>query len=372
MVSDTVYVYTNQEAHTDQAYNDYFESSAVSGDTNGAGEGVDSSTAATVPATLVVLNLDETDGTAHPVSTSLPASGSFTVYPDEDDDTADIQASFTGSFRGVSGKFACTASGTNICRAERDAMGKVKFPGGGAWTFTADEPEGDAKVEVMGVLPDPDYMTFGFWLREDTSGDDPTAMVETLYATKVTYPVATAAGLTGDVAGMATYSGAATGKFARKEFTSDGESVVVTGGQFTADADLTAYFGKLTSVAEDNHNRVHGEITNFMSGGSPVDESWSVSLMGSADSGPGMKAVSFDPSDLTDEVFVGNTAGDKGAPAGKWEGTFAGPTMKPAPTEGNPNNMAPIRPGGIVGEFNGNFTNGYVVGAFGATLDESE
>ena len=124
---------------------------------------------------------------------------------------------------------------------------------GGAWTFTPTEPEGTAKVIVAGVIPDSDYLTFGFWLRETTARDGKvTAMIETLYGVGPDdYPVATADGLTGkDLEGAATYSGGATGKFIREEFTAGGDGTVVAGGQFTATADLTAHFGIPDTVAE--------------------------------------------------------------------------------------------------------------------------
>ena len=356
-VVDSVYVYTDKEASTDEAYNDYFESTAVSENTNGAGLGLSSSTEGEDDATLVVLIIDNdevSDNSKLFMSAHLPSTpGTFMEYMD-DDMTDDDEREIAGMFRGVMGTYACS---TDDCRAERDAKGNLTLEG--TWTFTADEPEEDGKIEVVGVISDPDYLTFGFWLREDTSGDDPVAMIETLYGTKQVYSAGTADGLTGDNAGKATYSGAATGKFIRKEFNSSGVGTVVAGGAFTADANLTAYFGIPTSVAADNHNMVSGDITKFMSGGDYIDDTWSVEL----------EATSFQGGNDMDP-FTGTTVGDKGADAGAWEGFFAGPPMKAAPTEEDPTNMDDVRPSGIVGEFNGHFTNGHVVGAFGATEDE--
>ena len=47
---------------------------------------------------------------------------------------------------------------------------------------------------------------------------------------------------------------------------------------------------------------------------------------------------------------------------------FAGVNEVPDPD--NTNADVDVRPSGIVGEFNGHFTNGHVVGAFGATEDK--
>ena len=355
-VVDSVYVYTDKEAPTDQAYNDYFSSTTVGANTNGAGLGLSSSTEAQgEDATLVVLSIanDEvSDNSKLFMSAHLPSTpGTFMEYTN-DDMTDDDEREIAGMFRGIMGTYACS---TEDCRAERDSDGDLSLTG--TWTFTADEPEEDGEVEVVGVVPDPDYLTFGFWLREDTTGDDPVAMIETLYGTKVVYDASTAAGLTGDNDGMATYSGAATGKFIRKEFTSSGVGTVVAGGAFTAEANLTAYFGTPGDVAMDNHNMVSGDITKFMSGGDYIDDNWSVEL----------EATSFAGGNDT-EPFTGTTVGDKGADAGAWEGFFAGPPTKPDPDAVG--ETLPIQPNGVVGEFNGHFTNGHVVGAFGATEDE--
>ena len=358
-VVDSVYVYTNKAGSTDSEYNAFFADNA---DTDSeARKGLSGITEPTdEDATLNVLSIENSmvsANTAYFKSPDLPsANGSFMVYED-DDMTPENERMFAGKFRGVDGTYECT--GNDACRAEH-AAGKLSLAGD--WTFTADEPEEGAMVMVTKVVPDSDYLTFGFWLREDTTGDDPVAMIETLYGTKMVYDASTAAGLTGDNAGKATYSGAATGKFIRKEFNSAGMDTVVAGGAFTAKADLTAYFGELGSVAADNHNMVSGDITEFMSGGDYIykkgENQWSVKL----------EATSFQGGGTT--PFVGTTVGDEDADAGAWEGQFAGPTMKAAPTESEPDALAPVQPSGIVGEFNGHFTNGHVVGAFGATKDE--
>ena len=370
-VVDTVYVHTNQEPKTAQEYDAYF--AGADDNLNGAEEGV--TTVGDGGDMLDPLTLANDEATAHPASDSLPSANlSFLTYEDDATTEADEnEASFAGMFRGVAGMYACVVTGTETCRAERDKDGKVSFSGG-VWTFTPTEPDGEEEVKVEDVVPDDDYLTFGFWLRETTDAKGvTTATIETLYRATPVYEASTAAALVGDNAGKATYSGAATGKYVRKEFDSAGAGTVVAGGAFTADADLTAYFGEPATVAAVHQQTVSGSITNFMSDGSAIDDMWVVKLMGVVDGDDRAAAVDFSTGT---GPFTGTTIGDANgddkpdAAAGAWEGLFAGPTMKAAPTEGLPNAMAPIQPGGIVGEFNGHFTNGHVVGAFGATLDE--
>ena len=72
---------------------------------------------------------------------------------------------------------------------------------------------------------------------------------------------------------------------------------------------------------------MNGTISNFMDGhGNEIDDSWTLTL----------KAAGFGAPNAIDaggEVFSGATEGDKDEAAGFWEGTFAGKTMKPAPTD---------------------------------------
>ena len=57
-------------------------------------------------------------------------------------------------------------------------------------------------------------------------------------------------------------------------------------GRFTADADLTAYFGGGT-IGADLTNSIGGTITNFQNDGNVIDSTWHVPLntIGNAGSG---------------------------------------------------------------------------------------
>ena len=76
---------------------------------------------------------------------------------------------FEGMFHGVPGTFACTEEAE--CRAENDADGGLaKLMG--AWTFTPKVQEmGDDAYMVAGVVPDTDYLDFGYWIVT-TQGED--------------------------------------------------------------------------------------------------------------------------------------------------------------------------------------------------------
>ena len=80
------------------------------------------------------------------------------------------------------------------------------------------------------------------------------------------------------VEGSATYNGGATGVYVKNAHNSDGTLDTATAGHFTADAELTAYFGG-TSVAADDANSITGTINKFeLSGGE--ENAWSVALKG--------------------------------------------------------------------------------------------
>ena len=69
-----------------------------------------------------------------------------------------------GSFNGVPGKFNCPST----CSRESDADGNLSALGG-SWTFT---PDGDvADIKVAGVVPDLDYLNFGYWWTFEAGGD---------------------------------------------------------------------------------------------------------------------------------------------------------------------------------------------------------
>ena len=120
------------------------------------------------------------------------------------------------------------------------------------------------------------------------------------------------------------------GLFTLREFASDGKGTLIGAGRFTANVDLTANFAGDT-VAVSDQNMIKGAISNFMHNGAPIDNSWRVSLDGTYSSGTW--------------TFTGGS------------GTFYGPADGDQPT-------------GVAGTFNNSFSNGRVIGGFGAEKQE--
>ena len=165
--------------------------------------------------------------------------------------------------------------------------------------------------------------------------------------------------------GAATYKGPATGKYVRKEFDANGNPEHLYGGQFTATAELNAYFVG-DDVAANKHNRIEGMITTFMDNDEMIDERWKVMLnMAPYDSAAtGLSSAG---------EFSGTTStsdDEEGMSSGNWHGQFFGEVILDTDdaTTGNQSKL----PSGVAGEFNGHFTNGHVLGAFGATQNEME
>ena len=107
-------------------------------------------------------------------------------------------------------------------------------------------------------------------------------------------------------------------------------------------------------VATNLQHSISGTVMNFMHGGQMIDSKWMVELdraMFGANCGSATPAC-----DDTDNIFKGTT----NTGVGQWQGQFIGPAADDA------------MPSGVAGEFNGHFTNGHVIGAFGATMQEEE
>ena len=169
-----------------------------------------------------------------------------------------------GMFNGIPGTFECTDT---TCTVTTDEEGEL-LSATGTWTFTPD----DATDEVMGVVPDDDYLDFGYWVmtEEDEDGET-TYMVNTFHRGEDLY------GDVSRVEGSATYAGGAAGLFTKREFSSGGMGELVGAGRFTAKANLTAYFGG-GDIGTNKQFTIDGDITDFMHNGEPIDNSWMVSL----------------------------------------------------------------------------------------------
>ncbi|MDD9993776.1 MAG: hypothetical protein OXP75_18415 [Rhodospirillales bacterium] len=265
----------------------------------------------------------------------FPSSVNQVDVPFMDDDT------FMGMFDGAPGTYTCIS----MCTLSTGVDAQLNAVGG-SWTFAPDDDEFPVSV------PDSDYVHFGYWMNEAEENDQPVIMAAAIAGGTEESPISTVQSLEG----QASYTGAATGLYVIRTFTLDGEVQNRTGGQFTADAKLTAYFGG-DDVAVNKHYSIVGTITGFVDRRDrAIDSSWSVDL----------EAAMF--GSQQGAMFEGDTVGDAGADAGSWDGRFFGPVD--VDNDGTTTGKQSTFPSGVAGTFDAQFTNGAVIGSFGAAKDD--
>ena len=340
-VTDTVTVFTNREEPGELAYDDYY---AV------ADRGGVTGTASTTPATLgqLTIDVDAADVAANAakfVAAEFPTGDRQTfVYPGDDTNTPQdesVARTFPGSFNGVQGSYSCTGA---TCSASTDKDGNLSDLVG-TWVFNPGASD-LSTVMIPGVDHDTDYLAFGYWVRETEKDDG-----------SIDYGVGTffdgsddfTAAIT-TLNGSAKYAGKAAGMYGRKTLDSQGGVVSATSGEFTADANLTAYFGQVNNAAGEGTiagnllNTVRGTITNFEDGGENLNWTLMLDAIDIESAFPG---------------FTGGTTTGTSPTKGDWAGSFYGnPTASAGTTKDYPT--------GVAGEFTGHFINGHVIGAFGA------
>ena len=247
--------------------------------------------------------------------------------------------SFTGALQGGEGTFRCTGS---TCTVTADDEGALTFEG--AWTFAFDE-------EAMVDEADEDYLHFGYWLKTIKEEDGDTYLFQTFWGGEEPF-LETGARISG-LEGAAIYAGPAAGVYVRKTLKADGRINTATSGHFTANTELTATFGQTAeeSIAPSDLFSIHGTVKDFMDGGKSL-HGWTVNLN---------KATFADrvgtQTSNHESNFAATTAGSETAAKGAWRGGFFGNPAVPG---------ADTYPGSVSGEFNANFANGHVSGAFGA------
>ena len=245
-----------------------------------------------------------------------------------------------GTFKGVDASDITTNAGLKVYK---NADGYLIISGGNL-LFTPDADVSDLdkattfqkttidKVELVikQEMPDNSYVTFGYWGNKDKTVIDTFADGDADYdelledtTTKMS-----------DIKGDATYKGVAAGIYVVKG-TDDDKSY--SNGDFTAAAELTAYFGKSWSI--------DGTIKGFEAdNGKDNLSSWELEL----------EEASISSKNL--DGFGDDTSG--GGDKGEWQAAFYGIDAK----DDN-------KPVAVVGEFTGHFSNGHAVGAFGAEKD---
>ena len=321
----TVVTYTDFEPPADQAYSEYYSVDEASerdavlfADADG------------------VLTFDNNDLVGNHMLFAVDLSDivipGMTHRFEDDTNTMGVDESVVsrqGRFNDILGTFACTVN----CELTFDADGNVSGANG-EWTFTPD----DKAVVMKGVVRDAEYMNLAYWLKS-TEADDGT----------IIYVVGTLAhgnpiggyGSTDSVTGSAKYAGPATGLY-RKTFASHGTSAPGAAGQFTANAELTAYFGQTDdqSIEPNLLNTISGVVKAFKdSAGNPISDAWTLRL---------------DKTNIQTRqgTFEGTTTGT--GDEGTWRGQFEGDETKEA------------IPSATTVVFHGHFSDGHVAGAFGA------
>ena len=290
------------------------------------------------------------------------ATLTFLPAREDDDSTTDVdeeRAAYetTGTYDGAMGRYTCT--GTANCTVDLDAEGMITAMEGG-WVFT---PALGVTVDVL----DTDYLHYGFWLKRTTDEDGAVTYneVETFAGSSL----GTQGSDVSQVTGSATYNGGATGVYVHSLSNPDGTRASATSGHFTADAELTAYFDQTVDDTTTENvdeagaipprllNTISGTIDNFDLAGHDEGPGWSVSLeMGEFED-------SQSPADGVAHVTDGVAKG--GGADGSYTATFFGATS--VTVDGDTTNFAPDA---VVGEFNANFSNGSVAGAYGAREDD--
>lgn len=347
-------LYNNIEAPTAQRYAVFFTDATSSGVAFLSSSSV-TGNGATGELTFTAAGFNTGDHADKFMGARFP-SGENMIRDFMDDEETDAKENeVAGSFFGVPGTFACTG---DPCTARTNADGDLSaFVG--AWTFTptgftegaAANPGGTPPTTatgtmVQGVVPDPEYLVFGYWLEKTTAADGTETYKVRLYQGGDATPATDVSA----AEGTATYAGPATGLYMHKTVDANGDPISpFSSGQFTADAELTASFSGGT-VGASHQNTVTGTISGFTnSAGEAIGNNWVLTL--------GRTVAS------TDGTFTGTdmTTGYKDGTTGDWAGTFYGDN--PA--------AATDRPGSAAGTFNGHFRNGHVAGAFGVTLQEN-
>ncbi len=263
---------------------------------------------------------------------------------------------FDGMFHGVPGTYTCTGT----CMATTNNRGELITLSAG-WSFKPDNlAENVTGHMVQGAVEDAEYLTFGYWVQKD---DEDGEIGVGTFASGTQLDSNTYVPAMTNLVGTAEYDGKAVGKFALKTLSSTGVATITDGGTFTADANLTAHFGG-PAVSFNDSFTVRGTIDDFRnSDGDAIDSNWSVTLRPSP-----FRAKNDDGTygEIGATFTTGTTSA--GGPAGAWGGEFYGtPRTSTGAIDTPTTTNQDAYPTGVAGEFDAHFTNGHVIGAFGAT-----
>ncbi len=230
----------------------------------------------------------------------------------------------SGTLQGASGRFRCGGNADATCTVQNRGD---TFNFGGTWVFIPSS--GTTKV----LVPDAQYMWFGWWARH-TPGGDPTWAFQAKHGGEVTSDNIEV------ITGTATYRGTAAGRYAVYQPVGGPSST----GSFTASASLTANF---------DTDSLSGSITGFSN-----DPDWTVALKpGDINNSNG--SAGNDGTDTNDPGGVTWTINGAPLDSGSWEAQFY--SNLPADEDTG------VMPYGIAGTFQADYgTVARMIGAFGA------
>ncbi len=281
----------------------------------------------------------------------FPPRGDTTTYAATDTNgDGTFEYGFAGSFHGVTGMYKCTGGSATDCGAATDSAGALTLTG--TWSFVAADA---MNATFAGVMRDVDFLDFGYWLETTTAADGTMSDAVLAFAQgERDY------GGVSSVVGRASYAGPATGLYVRKRVAPNtAEPTRLWSGQFTADAMLTATFGRGDlAIATNEQFLITGSVSDFTNAdGETIGDAWTVELGGVAtadDEDSGIAGVQN--INASAGTFSGTTTG-----GGTWSGMFHNAI-------GTDNAL----PGAVSGTFDGHFSNGHVLGAFGANCTDCE
>ena len=282
-------------------------------------------------ARIDALNSDgNPDTNVDPYNTGLPdyrlSVRNMDRYPER------YSVDISGTLMGAPGTFRC-AGGTvgGTCTVDLSGPNDYVFGQSDAeWQFIP--TSATSKV----IIPDGEYMWFGWWMREpiETTPDGTNA----IFDFAVDYGGEGAVANVADATGTATYEGAAIGHYAFYDIEA-AEDDRSRAGRFQANATLNADF---------DANTLSGSITEF-----DTEPTWSVTLQSQDISGGGVTAAA-------DSV----SWSIRGLPldGGQWEAAFYSNFEDHPPTTAQPT--------GVAGAFTAQYgDHRRMVGAFGAERD---
>ena len=372
--TDTLTVYNNAASDKGQVFNAYYGQASTDGETDRAAADTSiasiAANSATADPAKTFYNVITFANTANLRANGRPVTGSG--FPsnaptgETTSKTTDGGDMFTGMFHGVPGKFMC-ATGTD-CEIE-DSDDGLQITAG-TLTFTPTETINDTQDAHMiaGAIKDGDYLSFGYWVQSMPTGSGMKYGVNTFAGGSMPYAQAEDGTFATDalnaLQGTATYEGDATGLYARKDLAVVDGAVVGTPaetGQFSANVELTAHFGNTATTGVDTDHisaselySISGTVDNFQDANGDMISNWDLPLNSTA--------LRSGASDAYTGGFTGDTG--SGAMKGQWRGALFGDSTADADAG---ETAATMYPSGVTGEFTGHFTDGHVIGAFGAT-----